>query len=496
MQVSEVKRNVKDIVLVDSTLREGEQTPNVHFLLNQKIEIVQAIDDFFNSDKNIIELGSPYVPQQFEDVKTLAKLELRSQTMAHLRALEEDVDVALKCDTEWVALLLALSEQHRRVKLNGMSKEEALDRIRLTTQYAKDHGFKVRVTLEDASATDLNFLIQAAKLAEEVGADRISIPDTRGIIMPYGLQNSASLGFKSVKGVPNFGIHDMVTAVAESVMVPLDVHCHNDFGLATVNLLVGFEAGATGLHVCVNGLGGRCGITPLHELVIGLYTFYGIDLGVRYKMLPQLSELVGDYSGIHSRDNDPIVGRNAFSHKAGTHQKAVAGDPTTFEIINPDLVGRRRRLVMSELSGRHGINAILKGCGVQVTPEVVRKITQSIKDFEHEKGFMTDQDALRIIQRLTGTRYENLLSYMDNVPIEALVSIKLDLALKPEIHDVITSIKSMRGIKSLWEVSGTYDLTALINAGSLPELNTCLDVIRTIDGVDATKTQVVVNKWP
>ncbi|MEM4297699.1 MAG: 2-isopropylmalate synthase [Nitrososphaerota archaeon] len=277
----------------------------------------------------------------------------------HVRALRSDIDIALRCDPEWIAIYHSVSDIHLQHKLR-ISREDAIRRSVDAVEYAKAHGLKLRFTLEDASRADPEFLRTVCKELEAVGVDRISVPDTVGIMRPQGMYN-------------------LVKTVRETVNVPLDFHCHNDLGLALAHSLSGLEAGASQIHVTIDGLGERVGIVSLAEAVMALKLIYGLDLKVRYEMLRELSELVQSYTGIRTPPSKPVVGDNAYRHKAGTHVAAVIRNPEAYEVIHPSFVGNKRRVIFGELSGKNGAAFLLRVLGLNPRLEDAEAVAKGLK---------------------------------------------------------------------------------------------------------------------
>ena len=234
----------KKIRILDSTLREGEQHPGVTFSNKQRIQIAWMLD-YFGVDQ--IEISPVVSPDHKEATKTIIKQGLKADIVAHVRALKEDVDVAIDCDATWMATYLGISEIHMKDKLR-ITREEALRRSVETVEYAKSHGLKMRFTVEDGSRADPEFLMQVCKEISEAGVDRISLPDTVGIMRPNGMFN-------------------FVKSVRDEIKTPLDVHCHNDIGLALANALAGCDGGADQIHTTIDGIGERTdqGLRAIHQ---------------------------------------------------------------------------------------------------------------------------------------------------------------------------------------------------------------------------------------
>ncbi|HEY9246746.1 MAG TPA: homoaconitate hydratase, partial [Candidatus Methanoperedens sp.] len=245
----------KDFEICDVTLRDGEQTPGVVFTRDEKIAIAEKLDSI---GVEVIEAGFPVVSSNEEAiVRDIAHLGLNARICCLARAVVKDLDVALRCDVDFVSIFIATSDIHLKYKYHKTFEEAqscALDVL----DYAKDHGLTVRFAAEDATRTDINTLKSIFKVAEEHGADYVSIADTVGILNP----STTSY---------------LVSEIKKSVKTKVCIHCHNDLGMAVANTLSAAEAGAYQLHTTVNGIGERCGNAALEELLVGLRVLYGIE---------------------------------------------------------------------------------------------------------------------------------------------------------------------------------------------------------------------------
>lgn len=356
------------IEILDSTLREGEQTPGVTFSVNEKIRIAQLLDEF---GVDIIEAGHPRVSEDiFQGVKEITSQNLKAEILGHCRAIKEDVDVALSCDVDWVGIFFCVS--NRRLEQQFRSNiDQASELIANVVEYAKDHGLKVRYTPEDGVRTDYNSLLKVSKAAVEAGADRISIADTVGAMTPGKMYN-------------------LIKKLKSDVNVKLNVHCHNDLGLATANALAAYEAGVSLIDVSVNGLGERVGITSLSELCLALNSLYHEKNSWSLELLPQLSQIVSEFSGIKLPPNAPIMGENAFVHNAGLHVAAVLNDPAYYEIIPPEIVGKRRTFILDKMASIQTIKQKLQNIGLATSTDNVNKIMHYVKS--KEKGTVSDEE--------------------------------------------------------------------------------------------------------
>ncbi|RPJ30435.1 MAG: 2-isopropylmalate synthase [Nitrosopumilales archaeon] len=350
----------KEIRILDSTLREGEQHPGVSFTNKQRIQIAWLLDSF---GVNQIEISPVVSHDHFEATKTIIKQGLKADILAHVRALKSDVEVAIDCNATWVATYMGISDIHLSTKLK-ISREEAKIRALEVADFIKSHGLKSRFTMEDASRTDPLFLVEMCKEMNSRGIERISIPDTVGIMRPQGMYNLVKMVYDSI----------------DTKISSLDVHCHNDVGLALANALSGCEAGANQIHTTIDGFGERTGIPSLAETAVALSVIYGIPNEFRLHMLKDLSRTIVAYTHIETPESKPIVGESAYKHKAGTHLAAILQDPSAYEILEPRLVGNRRKIVFGELAGKNGAAYLLSLLGLESTKVEAEKMAKGLKE--------------------------------------------------------------------------------------------------------------------
>ena len=354
---NEIGVKPKKIRILDSTLREGEQHPGVTFSNKQRIQIAWMLD-YFGVDQ--IEISPVVSPDHKEATKTIIKQGLKADIVAHVRALKSDVDVAIDCDATWMATYLGISEIHMKDKLR-ITREEALRRSVETVEYAKAHGLKMRFTVEDGSRADPEFLMQVCKAISDAGVDRISLPDTVGIMRPNGMYN-------------------FVKSIRDEIKTPLDVHCHNDIGLALANALAGCDGGADQIHTTIDGIGERTGIPSLAETAVALTYLYKSPNNFRLDMLMDLSRLIEQYTTIVPYDSKPIVGSTAYKHKAGTHLAAILRNPAAYEPIEPKVVGNRRRIVFGELAGKNGAAYLMSILGLEQNEDHAKAVAAGLKN--------------------------------------------------------------------------------------------------------------------
>jgi isopropylmalate/homocitrate/citramalate synthase len=349
----------KKIRILDSTLREGEQHPGISFSVKQRIQIAWMLDSF---GVDQIEISPVVSSDHAEATRTIIRQGLRADILAHVRAIKSDVDVAISCDATWVATYIGISDIHLSAKLK-ITREQAKIRALEVADYIKSHGLKARFTMEDASRTDPNFLVDMCQEVNRLGIERISIPDTVGIMRPTGMYNLVK----------------MVREHIDMSRSSLDVHCHNDIGLALANALAGCDAGADQIHTTIEGLGERTGIPTLAETAVALMLIYKSNKDLRLHMLKDLSKTISQYTGLVVPASKPVVGDSAYKHKAGTHLAAILRNPTAYEILDPKIVGNRRKIVFGELAGKNGAAYLLSMLGLETSNREAETLARGLK---------------------------------------------------------------------------------------------------------------------
>jgi len=358
--------SIDEFIVHDSTLREGEQTPGVAFSIEDKLEIAKKLDEVGIQQ---IESGFPAASEkQRKCIEALVKMDLDAQISAFARAIHEDMDVVADTGADGIVVSFSVSHYHRKYKFKGMSEEDYLNKLTDSISYADDYGLFVIYSAEDTTReNDLGFLKKAFKTAEEAGADRARVVDTLGCISPKGMAYLV----KEVKSVLD---------------IPIEVHCHNDMGLALANSIAAVEAGASTVSTCVNGLGERAGIAATEEIIPALHVLFGMSqFGM--SQLTDLSKLVESLTGIKMPPHKPVTGENAWAHGSGIHQHGVFVNPITYESYPPELVGQRRKVYIDELCGRHGIMYIAeKELGMNIPEKVAEKVLSIIKKAFSQEG--------------------------------------------------------------------------------------------------------------
>ncbi|MDN5292810.1 MAG: homocitrate synthase NifV [Eubacteriales bacterium] len=347
----------KDIIIVDTTLRDGEQTAGVVFANKEKVRIARMLDEI---GVHQIEAGIPVMGgDEKEAIKEIVKAGLRASIMAWNRAVISDIEESLDCGVDAVAISISTSDIHIKYKLQT-SREWVLENMVRATEFAKKHGLYVSVNAEDASRTDMDFLIQFAKEAKRAGADRLRYCDTVGILDP-------------------FTAYERVKRLIEEVGIDVEMHTHNDFGMATANALAGVRAGARYVGVTVNGLGERAGNAALEEVVMALKYIYGIDLNFKTQMFRELSEYVALASNREVPAWKAIVGTNMFAHESGIHADGALKHPQTYEVFRPEDVGLERQIVIGKHSGTAAIKKKFAEYGHTLTDEEAAEILQRVR---------------------------------------------------------------------------------------------------------------------
>jgi 2-isopropylmalate synthase len=383
--IEEVKREMnlpERVRIFDTTLRDGEQTPGVSLTVEEKITIARQLDKL---GVDVIEAGFPISSRgEKEAVSKIAKEGLSAEVCGLARVLLEDIDAALDCDVDMVHTFVSTSDIQREHTIKK-SREEVLELVANAVEHIKDHGVKCLFSAMDATRTEMDYLVKVFRTAEEAGADIINIPDTVGVMIPPAMRK-------------------ITQEVYENVSIPIDVHCHNDFGLAVPNSLAAVEAGAQEVQVTINGIGERAGNASLEQVVMALTSIYRVKTNIRTEYLYETSKLVERLTGIRMPPNYPIVGENAFSHESGIHTHGVLVKAETFEpgVMTPEMVGHRRRIVSGKHAGAHGISAMLQEMGIYATREQVREITRRVKELGDKGKRVTDADLLAIAEAVVG----------------------------------------------------------------------------------------------
>ena len=359
----------------DTTLRDGEQSPGVSLASEEKLLIARQLDAI---GIKVIEAGSPATSKgEREGIKLIANEGFDAEICVYTRSLIKDIDMALDCDVDSIHLVVPSSDLHIEKKLK--KDRETVKRGAIESlEYARDHGLIVELSGEDASRADLNFLIELYSEGIKAGAERICFCDTVGVLTP-----------------------ERATEVFDSISklgVPASVHCHDDFGLATANSIAAIKAGASQVHVTVNGIGERSGNTCLEEVVMVLEGLYNVDTGIIKENLYHMSKLVSRLTKMDVAPNKSIVGDNSFTHESGIHIHGLSSDTSTYEPMPPETVGRSRRFIFGKHTGGASVKMALKEMDLEASNEQMAEILDRVKDMGEKGTRITDTDLQTIAE--------------------------------------------------------------------------------------------------
>ncbi len=339
---------------------------------------------------HVIEAGFPVNSDaEFEAVSDIAAS--TSSTVCGLaRVVEKDVESAIDSGVGMIHVFVSTSDVQIEDSMHA-TREDVKERAVESVQRVNDAGVEVMFSPMDATRTDSEFLAEILEAVDEVGVDWINIPDTCGVATPSRMSA-------------------LVKLVREHTDARVDVHAHDDFGMASANAIAGFEAGAEQAQVSVNGIGERAGNAAYEEVVMAAESIYGIDTGIDTTRITELSRLIEEKSDVPVPANKPIVGANAFSHESGIHAAGVIENSDTFEpgIMTPEMVGAKRELVLGKHTGTHSVREFLTEAGFDPTDGEVREITRRVKDYGAEKNRVTRSDVERFAREIGVSREEEV----------------------------------------------------------------------------------------
>jgi 2-isopropylmalate synthase len=380
--MSENPGNFDRLIIFDTTLRDGEQSPGASMNLAEKLQVAHALREL---GVDVIEAGFPIAsPGDFEAVEAIAR-EVEGPVICGLaRCNAEDIDRAAKAVQDSprprIHVFLATSAIHREFKLK-MAKEEIVRRAVEGVQRAKGYVEDIEFSPEDAARTELDFLAEVVERVIEAGATTVNIPDTVGYAVPAQYAAAIAHLKKHVRGIDK---------------VVISVHCHNDLGMAVANSLAAVEQGARQIECTINGLGERAGNCALEEIVMAVRTradYFKLATGIITRKLYPTSRLVSHVTGLVVQRNKAIVGQNAFSHEAGIHQDGMLKERSTYEIMNPEDVGLpRTELVLGKHSGRHALRNRVYDLGFSLTEEQLNRVFDAFKALADRKKVIYDAD--------------------------------------------------------------------------------------------------------
>ena len=375
------------VIIFDTTLRDGEQSPGATLSSAEKLEIARQLSRL---GVDVIEAGFPAAsPDDLKAVQRIAQevgTEDGPVICGLARAVESDIRTAWEGvkDAAHPRIHTFLGTSPKHLTMLSITQEEGLERIRNAVTLAKSLCDDVEFSPMDAGRTDMEYLIQACTVAVECGATTLNIPDTVGYVMPAEWEEKLE---QLISETPGAG---------KGSGVVWSTHCHNDLGLATANTLAGVKAGIRQVEVTINGIGERAGNTSLEEVVMALHTrktFYDLRTNIDATQIMKTSRMVSNYMGMPIQPNKAIVGANAFAHESGIHQDGVLKDAGNFEIMTPESVGlHQSKLVLGKHSGRHALKVRLEELGYKVEGDALMQIFTRFKALADAKKNVTDAD--------------------------------------------------------------------------------------------------------
>jgi homocitrate synthase NifV len=365
------------VVLNDTTLRDGEQAPGVAFTTAEKVAIAGALG---KAGVPEIEAGTPAMGKhEISAIRAIVEADLSPTAIAWCRMRKEDVDAAIEAGVSMVNVSLPVSDVQIAAKIRG-GRAAGLEMLRTVVGYARDRGLDVAVGGEDASRANVDFLVEVIAAAKASGARRFRVADTLSVLDP-------------------FSTHALIAALRRTTDLEIEIHAHDDLGLATANTLAAIMAGATHASVTVIGLGERAGNAPLEEIAVALLQLYGHDTGVKLTELGAVAAIVAAAASRPIPANKAIVGGHVFTHESGIHVDGLLKDRRTYQALDPAVLGRTHSFVLGKHSGLSAIAASLTDLNLPASRDELGKILARVRDVAVATKGPVSADALSAIWR-------------------------------------------------------------------------------------------------
>lgn len=365
----------RQLTINDTTLRDGEQTAGVAFSRDEKLDIARSLDAMGVRE---MEVGIPAMGEAERDsIRAIAALGLSARLMVWARLNDQDIAACANLGAHLIDISAPASAQHLASKLQRDPAWLLAEIFRLV-QRARDLGLEVCIGMEDASRADPAFLRQIAEVAQRAGARRLRYADTLGVMEPFGLARD-------------------IKALRRTCDLEIEMHAHNDLGMATANTLSAVRAGATHVNTTINGLGERAGNAALEEVVLALKQCYDIDTGIELKDFPALAERVAKASGRPIPAQKSLTGSNVFTHESGIHVDGLLKDPANYQGFDPALVGRQHRVVLGKHSGTRAVKSVFAALGRQLADEEAGLLLTLVRRFVDLKKRTPDESELMLL---------------------------------------------------------------------------------------------------
>jgi homocitrate synthase NifV len=365
-----MKSNIK---LLDTTLRDGEQTADIVFSKKEKLYIAKMLDEIGIDE---IEAGIPVMGEEEKNViKQIVKSNLKARVRSWNRAVIRDIQESIDCGVDAVAIAISTSDIHIQHKLKS-TREEVLEKMVQAVEYAKKNGLYASVSAEDASRSDEAFLLEFFKRAKEAGANRIRFCDTVGSLNPISTYN-------------------IIKLIKSQVDLELEIHSHNDLGMATANTIAGAIAGAVYLGATVNGLGERAGNASLEEVIMALKHSMNLEVQYDVSQLKKICEYVAKASARLIPPWKAVTGDKIFWHESGIHADGMIKNPLNYEIFNPEELGLERKILIGKHSGTAGIVNKLALYNIHIDEPAARKLLIKVRSSSSSlKRALLDEELL------------------------------------------------------------------------------------------------------